>query len=89
VREGENGLKVTGRDAGELARAISLLATEPALRARMAAQAVLDAQTYSWPRTVARYEEVYSRLDPALAPASQALLSESEGVWRELIFAWS
>ena len=58
VKDGVDGLLVPN-DADAFGAALRRLLTEPVLRARMAAAALADAQTFSIETTAARYEEIY------------------------------
>jgi glycosyltransferase involved in cell wall biosynthesis len=61
ARDGENALLVPPDDPQRLAAALSRLAAEPALRARLAEGGRAQAARHAWSRTVPRYEELYAR----------------------------
>jgi glycosyltransferase involved in cell wall biosynthesis len=63
VREGEEGLHFREGDAADLARIVERLAGEPALRARMGAQARSRVvERYSWARHCEQVESVLRRI---------------------------
>jgi glycosyltransferase involved in cell wall biosynthesis len=60
VRDGETGYVLEdSRDARKLAEHMRALASDDALRARLAARAVEHAKTYSWDRHFARVLQIY------------------------------
>jgi phosphatidylinositol alpha-mannosyltransferase len=60
VRRGREGLLVPPHEPKELAKAISRLLGDPALRAEVSAAGRLRAEAFSWPRVAARVEEYYN-----------------------------
>ena len=62
VRHDANGLMVAPRRPRQLAAALRLLLDDPALRARLAAQASLDVRRYDWGRVTAEIEDVYDEV---------------------------
>jgi glycogen synthase len=62
VRDGVTGLLVPPGDADALAAALDRLATDDALRARLAAGARARAREYAWPQLAARVAGVYARV---------------------------
>lgn len=79
VVPGVNGAIVPHGDIDAMARAISELAGDGALRAQRAAASLTHAQSFSVPRMVDALEELYLRLKRnALATGSPAALSQAE-----------
>jgi glycosyltransferase involved in cell wall biosynthesis len=63
VREGQEGLHVAERDPIALARAIEMLASDAALRARMGASArARVVEHYSWARHCEQIESILRRI---------------------------
>ncbi|MEX5719615.1 glycosyltransferase [Geodermatophilus maliterrae] len=62
VRHGETGLLVPPGDVGALTAALDSLASDPALRARLAAGARARSADYAWPALAARVAGVYDVL---------------------------
>jgi len=58
VEHGRHGFLAATTD--EFVTALATLVREPVLRARMAAQAQEDLDRFTWPRCIARHEEVYA-----------------------------
>jgi phosphatidyl-myo-inositol dimannoside synthase len=59
ITDGENGLLVPERDPAALAAALTRLATEPGLAARLGEAAERSAQRYAWPVVVERFVELF------------------------------
>lgn len=59
VRDGQDGVVVTGGEAGGLGRALAALANDPARRGAMAERAARDADRFSLARRVAETEALY------------------------------
>jgi D-inositol-3-phosphate glycosyltransferase len=59
VRDGETGFHVPDRDPGALCDRLQLLLGDPALRARLGAQAAEYARQYAWPLIADRIMKVY------------------------------
>jgi len=60
IRDGENGLLVEYGDADALARALVRLASDPDLRARLAAGAARSAPEFDWSRLIERTTAVFA-----------------------------
>jgi UDP-glucose:(heptosyl)LPS alpha-1,3-glucosyltransferase len=60
IEPGANGWFVSG--PAEIAKALRMLAADPALRDRMSAAARQSSQSYTWPSMVERYAELYVEL---------------------------
>ena len=56
-------------DPQSLARALDRVAGDPQLRAELSRRSLLKAQEYSWPRLIARLEDVYAGIGPAVPAA--------------------
>lgn len=61
VRDGRSGLLVEGHGAAQWADALGRVATDDALRAKLAAGALVHAQDFSWEATARHTLEVYER----------------------------
>lgn len=77
VEAGREGLTVAPRNPVELGAALTVLARDPELRARMGAAGLAKAQRYSWPAVATRVIEVYREARLKAAPDSA---KESKGV---------
>ena len=84
VTDGKDGLLVAPDDAGDLARALSTLAGDDALKNRLAAAGRARVADFAWTRIAAQYFEIYQNAlcarqpKPAAKPARiQATLDES------------
>jgi phosphatidylinositol alpha-mannosyltransferase len=82
VRHGVEGLMVPPGDSASLARAISLLAADPELRAKLADAGLRRAAEFSWEVIVPRVEAHYRRALSAMgvSPARET----SEKPWTQL-----
>lgn len=77
VEAGRDGLTVAAKNPVELGAALTVLARDPELRARIGAAGLAKAQRFSWPAVAARVIEVYREARLRAAPDSA---KESKGV---------
>ncbi len=66
VRDGETGFHVPDRDPEALCDKLQLLISDPALRARLGAQAAEYAKQYAWPVITDRIIKIYQSMVPAI-----------------------
>ncbi|WP_435770542.1 D-inositol-3-phosphate glycosyltransferase [Nocardioides sp. SYSU DS0651] len=72
VRDGRSGLLVDGHDPHDWAIALERVVGDPALRDRLAAGALVQAEQFSWEATAAQTLDVYER--------AQSLMRQEAGV---------